>query len=83
MKPKTGALLTEALKLPPEVVGQLTQWDPDIEAAWIEEADRRWLRLESGATGSVPWDRLRDEALGSQGRSKSTCSKCQTVGNGS
>ena len=71
MQAKTEALLSEALKLPDDeldelfagLVGRLARWDPDIEAAWIEEAEHRWQRLRSGATDTVPWAEVRAQAL--------------------
>lgn len=71
MQPKPQALLTEALTLPPEeldelfagLVGHIAHWDPEIEAAWIEEADRRWRRLQSGETDALPWEDVRAAAL--------------------
>ena len=76
MQPKTEALLNEALKLPDSeldelfagLVGRLSHWDPEIEAAWIEEAERRWQRLRTGATDTVPWDEVRAHALLSLGQ---------------
>jgi len=71
MHPETQALLTEALRLPDSeleelfagIVGQLSRWDPDIELAWVEEAERRWQRLQSGETSSIPWEQVRGAAL--------------------
>lgn len=76
MQAKTEALLNEALKLPDDeleelfagLVGRLTHWDPDIETAWIEEAERRWQRLQSGATDTVPWAEVRAQALRNLGQ---------------
>ncbi len=71
MQARTEALLNEALNLPDDeldelfagLLGRMTQWDPDVEAAWIEEAERRWQRLRSGSTNTVPWDEVRTRAL--------------------
>lgn len=71
MQPRTDALLAEALALPPEeldelfagIVGHLTDWDPEAEAAWIDEADRRWKRLQRGETDTIPWQDMRSDAL--------------------
>lgn len=76
MQARTEAILNEALKLPENeldelfagLVGRLTHWDPDIEAAWIEEAEHRWQRLQAGATDTVPWTEVRAQALLSLGQ---------------
>ncbi|MBC7831737.1 MAG: addiction module protein [Hyphomicrobium sp.] len=33
--------------------------DPDVEKAWIEEAERRWDAIESGEMKTVPWQEVR------------------------
>ena len=33
--------------------------DPDIEAAWAAEAERRWSEIESGAVKTIPWQEVR------------------------
>ena len=33
--------------------------DPEIEAAWIEEAERRLDAIERGEEKTVPWDEAR------------------------
>ena len=33
--------------------------DPEIEAAWIEEAERRLDQVERGDEKTVPWDEAR------------------------
>ena len=30
-------------------------WDPEIEAAWVDEAHRRWKELKTGTSDAVPW----------------------------
>jgi putative addiction module component (TIGR02574 family) len=45
-----AGLLIESLELPPE---------PDVEAAWAEEAKRRWQDIESGAAPTIPWEEVR------------------------
>ena len=35
--------------------------DPDIEAAWIEEAERRLDAIERGDEKTVPWDDVRKD----------------------
>lgn len=33
--------------------------DPDVEAAWTAEAERRWREIESGAVKTIPWEEVR------------------------
>lgn len=50
--------LIEALwnSVPPDV-------DVPLHADWEQELERRVAEIESGATPSVPWSTIRDEAL--------------------
>jgi len=43
-----ASLLLKSLELEEEV-------DSDVEAAWAEEAERRWHEIESGAVKTIPW----------------------------
>ena len=61
-------LLQEAMKLPPEaraaLAGSLlesldTEVDPDTEAAWGAEIERRIRGIDQGTTKLVPWDEVR------------------------
>lgn len=36
--------------------------DPKIEAAWLEEADRRWDEVESGQVEAVPVEQVLKDA---------------------
>lgn len=36
----------------------LTDIDPDIENAWIEEADRRWQEIQSGQARTIPYEEV-------------------------
>jgi putative addiction module component (TIGR02574 family) len=36
-----------------------TAVDPDIEAAWSVEAERRWKEIQSGAITTIPWDEVK------------------------
>jgi putative addiction module component (TIGR02574 family) len=36
--------------------------EPDVEAAWAEEAERRYEELESGAAEAIPSERVFEEA---------------------
>jgi putative addiction module component (TIGR02574 family) len=40
-----------------------TEIDPDVEAAWAEEAERRWKEIESGTVKTVPWEEVRARLL--------------------
>lgn len=35
--------------------------DPEIEAAWIEEAERRLDAIESGEVKTIPWEAVRKD----------------------
>jgi len=57
-------VLEDALALPPEaraaLAGSLldsleTECDPEIEAAWLVEIQRRSAELDPGAVSPVPW----------------------------
>jgi len=47
-----AGLLIESLEVAEEV-------DPDLEAAWAAEAERRWREIESGAVKTIPWAEVR------------------------
>jgi hypothetical protein len=36
--------------------------EPDAEAAWVDEAERRFEELESGAAAAIPSDQVFEEA---------------------
>jgi putative addiction module component (TIGR02574 family) len=40
-----------------------TEIDPDVEAAWAEEAERRWKEIESGTVKTIPWEEVRAKLL--------------------
>lgn len=40
-----------------------TEIDPDVEAAWAEEAERRWKEIESGTVKTIPWEEVRARLL--------------------
>lgn len=40
-----------------------TEIDPDVEAAWAEEAERRWKEIESGSVKTIPWEDVRARLL--------------------
>ena len=37
--------------------------DPDVEAAWAAEAERRWQEIESGQVKTIPWEEVRANLL--------------------
>jgi putative addiction module component (TIGR02574 family) len=37
--------------------------DPDVEAAWAAEIERRLAEIDSGAVAPVPWAKARAEIL--------------------
>ena len=70
---KTAELLAELMKLPPEaraaVAGKLLDSldetvDPDAEAAWEIEINKRFAELESGKIEAIPWSQARQQVFG-------------------
>ena len=49
-----AGLLLESLEGPP---------DPEVEAAWAAEAERRWREIESGAVKTIPWEEVKRKLL--------------------
>jgi putative addiction module component (TIGR02574 family) len=49
-----AGLLIESLEGPP---------DPDVDAAWAAEAERRWQEIESGAVQTIPWEEVEAKLL--------------------
>ena len=47
-----AGLLIESLEVAQDV-------NPDVEAAWVAEAERRWQEIESGAVKTIPWEEVR------------------------
>jgi putative addiction module component (TIGR02574 family) len=37
--------------------------DNDVEAAWIEEVERRIAELDSGAVEAIPWEEVKAKLL--------------------
>lgn len=37
--------------------------DPDVEAAWAVEIERRVAELEAGTVKSIPWEQVRQRLL--------------------
>jgi putative addiction module component (TIGR02574 family) len=68
MSPKALQLLREALSLPPkaraDIAGTLLRSldiedDPDVEAAWAVEIERRLRDVQSGKVKLIPWEQVR------------------------
>jgi putative addiction module component (TIGR02574 family) len=49
-----AGLLIESLEAEP---------DPDVEAAWAAEIERRVAQLDSGAVKTIPWEEVRQRLL--------------------
>ncbi|MBV9068690.1 MAG: addiction module protein [Acidobacteria bacterium] len=70
MTRKVEELYDEASHLPDndraELAGMLLhsldgEPDPDIEAAWAEEIERRVRQIDSGEVKLIPWEQVRAE----------------------
>lgn len=68
MTAKARQVLREALSLPPraraDIAGTLlrsldVEDDPDVEAAWAIEIERRLKEVESGKVKLIPWEQVR------------------------
>lgn len=51
-----AGLLLESLEAEPE---------PDVEAAWAEEIERRLRQIDAGEVELVPWEEVKRKLLGS------------------
>ena len=38
--------------------------DPDVEAAWSAEIERRLIEIDAGTVKLIPWDDVRSELFG-------------------
>jgi putative addiction module component (TIGR02574 family) len=72
MKPDATALLEAALRLPAEARAAMAatlleslddEVDPDAEAAWAVEIERRLREYREGKARSVPWSEARRRIL--------------------
>jgi putative addiction module component (TIGR02574 family) len=72
MSRDAGEILKEALELPPEARAALADslWDsldsevdPDADAEWRQEIQRRLADLNSGSVTAVPWSQARLQLL--------------------
>lgn len=72
MSKTTAELFREALALGEadraELAGVLiesleAERDPDVEAAWLSEIERRIKDLDSGAVEAIPWEEVRERLL--------------------
>lgn len=68
---KTRSVEAEALNLPEKDRAELARVlllslgdpeEPDVEAAWAEEAERRYEEIKSGAVEAIPSERVFEEA---------------------
>lgn len=50
-----AGLLLESLEVEP---------DPDVEAAWAAEIDRRLAQIDAGEVELIPWEEVKDKLLG-------------------
>jgi putative addiction module component (TIGR02574 family) len=74
MKSKTKKLLDEALQLAPaereslagELFDSLEMDDPDAEAAWGPEIERRIAELDQGKIKAIPWADARRMIFGAK-----------------
>ena len=81
MTGKAQKVLREALKLPPkaraDIAGTLLysldqREDPDVEAAWAVEIERRLSDVESGKVKLVPWEKARKSLWAGLKRARAT-----------
>jgi len=68
MSQATQALESAALLLPPEERARLAERllasldiDPEIEAAWAAEVEKRLADWDAGLVDAVPWDEVRKQ----------------------
>ena len=73
MNAKLKDLFDAASELPDrdraELAGMLLETldgepDPDVEAAWAEEVERRVRQVEAGEVTMIPWEQVRAELFG-------------------
>lgn len=72
MSAKAKELLNEAMRLPPaerealagELFDSLEREDPDAEAAWQVEIERRVAELDQGKVKPIPWAEARRMIFG-------------------
>lgn len=50
-----AGLLLESIEVEP---------DPDVEAAWAEEVERRLRQIDAGEVELVPWEDVKERLLG-------------------
>jgi len=41
-----------------------TEIDPEVEAAWAVEIERRVAEMDAGTAKTIPWDEVREKLLG-------------------
>lgn len=50
------------MKYPGAIVDPISE--PDVEAAWSAEIERRLIEIDAGTVELIPWDDLRSELFG-------------------
>lgn len=50
-----------------ESLEEAHQVDPDVEAAWAAEAERRWKEIEAGQVQTVSWEDVRAKLVNDEG----------------
>lgn len=71
MKPVVEDIVRQALELDEDgraevaarLLDSLEQADPEAEAVWLTELERRAAELESGAVQGIPWEDLRERLM--------------------
>lgn len=46
-----------------ESLEETEETDPEVEAAWAAETERRWQEIESGQVKTIPWEEVRASLL--------------------
>jgi len=70
MATELSQVIQDALELSDEERGTLAgilikslevdeDFDPEVQAAWAAETERRWKQIESGVVKTIPWDEVR------------------------
>lgn len=68
MSPKAQKVLQEALRLSPRARGDIgatlirsldVEEDPEVEASWAAEIERRIREVDEGKVKLIPWEQVR------------------------
>lgn len=52
----------DLMKYPGAIVDPISE--PDVEAAWSAEIERRLIEIDAGTVELIPWDDVRSELFG-------------------